>query len=77
MMLCKLLKAIQEAKGTDDFYISVGETGALTEVMNWLLGQAPLTVDNASDLFQEGICTLLAYGIDVNIFELQDEPANL
>lgn len=68
------VKAIQEAKGTDDFYISVGETGAPTGGNELTSGQAPLTVDNASDLFQEGICTLLAYGIDVNIFELQDEP---
>ena len=68
------VKAIQEAKGTDDFYIAVGETGAPTGGTELTSGQAPLTVDNASDLFQEGICTLLAYGIDVNMFELQDEP---
>lgn len=68
------VQTIQSIKGTNDFYISIGETGAPTGGTSLTSGQAPLTVDNASDFFQEGICTLLAYGFDVNMFELQDEP---
>ncbi|XBW36920.1 hypothetical protein QEN19_002499 [Hanseniaspora menglaensis] len=68
------LKSIQSIKGDDDFYVSIGETGAPTGGYALTTDQAPNTVDNAESLFQEGICTLLAYGIDVNMFELQDEP---
>lgn len=68
------VQTIQTIKGTDDFYIAIGETGAPTGGTSLTSGQAPLTVDNAESFFQEGICTLLAYGFDVNMFELQDEP---
>ncbi|OBA27930.1 glycoside hydrolase [Hanseniaspora valbyensis NRRL Y-1626] len=68
------IQTIQTVKGTDDFYIAIGETGSPTGGTALTEGQAPLTVANAEALFQEGICTLLGYGIDVNLFELQDEP---
>ncbi|ODQ67679.1 glucan 1,3-beta-glucosidase precursor [Nadsonia fulvescens var. elongata DSM 6958] len=69
--IMQALQTIQTSKGSTDIQFWVGETG-------WPTGGAPFevsqpSVDNAADFWQEGICAMRAWGVNVFAFEAFDE----
>lgn len=65
------LQTIQTAKGTTDINFWVGETGWPTEGTNF--ESAYPSVDNAKQYWNEAICAIRAWGINVCVFEAYDE----
>ncbi|RKP28737.1 glycoside hydrolase [Metschnikowia bicuspidata] len=66
------LQTIQTIKGTTDLLFWVGETG-------WPSAGAPFenavpSVSNAREYWQQAICAIRNWGINVFVFEAFDEP---
>jgi glucan 1,3-beta-glucosidase len=68
--IMQALQTIQAAKGTDiDFW--VGETGWPTEGTNF--ESADPTLENAKNYWQNAICAIRGWGVNVAVFEAFDE----
>lgn len=68
--IMQALQTIQTAKGTDiDFW--VGETGWPTEGTNF--ESADPTLENAKNYWQNAICAIRGWGVNVAVFEAFDE----
>lgn len=70
--IMQALQVIQTAKGSTDIDFWVGETGWPTEGGSF--GDSVPSVDNAKTFWQQGICGIRAWGINVAVFEAFDEP---
>ncbi|MCH0628471.1 hypothetical protein JNB11_00565 [Kocuria palustris] len=69
--IMQALQTIQTVKGSTDIDFWVGETGWPSDGSNF--GDSYPGVDNAKDFWQQGICAMRAYGVNVAVFEAQDE----
>lgn len=69
--IMQALQTIQTVKGSTDINFWVGETGWPTEGTNF--ESADPTLENAKNYWQEAICAIRAYGINVAVFEAFDE----
>lgn len=69
--IMQALQTIQSVKGTTDISFWVGETGWPTDGTNF--EAAYPGVDNAQQFWQEAICGMRAWGINVLAFEAFDE----
>lgn len=69
--IMQALQTIQSAKGSTDITFWVGETGWPTDGTNFESSYPSL--DNAKQFWQEGICAIRAWGINVIVFEAFDE----
>lgn len=69
--IMQALQTIQSVKGTTDINFWIGETGWPTDGTNF--ESAYPSVDNAKQFWQEGICAIRAWGINVIAFEAFDE----
>ncbi len=65
------LQTIQTAKGSTDITFWVGETGWPTDGTNFEASYP--STSNAQTFWQEGICSLRAWGINILAFEAFDE----
>lgn len=69
--IMQALQTIQSVKGSTDIDFWVGETGWPTDGTNF--ESAYPSVENAKQFWQEGICGIRAWGINVIAFEAFDE----
>ncbi|GAV52771.1 hypothetical protein ZYGR_0AI00530 [Zygosaccharomyces rouxii] len=69
--IMQALQTIQTSKGSTDIDFWVGETGWPTSGTNFETSEP--SVDNAKQFWQEGICALRAWGVNVVVFEAFDE----
>lgn len=69
--IMQALQTIETSKGSTDITFWVGETGWPTSGTNF--ESAYPTLDNAKQFWQEGICALRAWGVNVIVFEASDE----
>lgn len=69
--IMQALQTIQTAKGSTDITFWVGETGWPTEGTNF--ENSYPSVDNAKLFWQQGICAMRAWGVNVIVFEAFDE----
>lgn len=69
--IMQALQTIQTSKGSTDIDFWVGETGWPTSGTNFETSQP--SVENAKQFWQEGICALRAWGVNVVVFEAFDE----
>lgn len=69
--IMQALQTIQTAKGSTDITFWVGETGWPTDGTNFESSYPSL--DNAKQFWQEGICAMRAWGVNVIVFEAFDE----
>lgn len=69
--IMQALQVIQTTKGSTDIDFYVGETGWPTEGTHFEASEP--SVDNAKDYFQEAICAIRAWGVNVAVFEAFDE----
>ncbi|CCE61637.1 hypothetical protein TPHA_0A05630 [Tetrapisispora phaffii CBS 4417] len=69
--IMQALQTIQTTKGSTDITFWVGETGWPSEGTNY--ENAYPSVDNAKTFWQQGICAMRAWGVDVVVFEAFDE----
>lgn len=69
--IMQALQVIQTAKGSTDIEFWVGETGWPTEGTSY--ESAEPSVSNAKTYWQQAICALRYWGINVCVFEAQDE----
>lgn len=69
--IMQALQTIQTAKGSTDLTFWVGETGWPTEGTNF--ESAYPSVDDAKQYWQEAICAMRAWGVNVCVFEAFDE----
>lgn len=69
--IMQALQTIQTIKGTTDLNFWVGETGWPTAGTNF--ENAVPSVENAKLYFQQAICAMRAWGINVAVFEAVDE----
>ncbi|CCF57649.1 hypothetical protein KAFR_0C06530 [Kazachstania africana CBS 2517] len=69
--IMQALQTIQTTKGSTDITFWVGETGWPTDGTNYESSYP--SVENAQQFWQEGICAMRAWGVDVIVFEAFDE----
>lgn len=69
--IMQALQTIQTAKGTTDLNFWVGETGWPTEGTNF--DSSYPSVANAKEFWQQGVCAMRAWGVNVCVFEAFDE----
>ncbi|CCE82795.1 Piso0_002542 [Millerozyma farinosa CBS 7064] len=69
--IMQALQTIQSTKGQTDITFYVGETGWPSQGSNYESSQP--SVDNASNFWQDAICALRAWGVNVAVFEAFDE----
>ncbi|EDO17353.1 hypothetical protein Kpol_1060p6 [Vanderwaltozyma polyspora DSM 70294] len=69
--IMQALQVIQTAKGSTDITFWVGETGWPTDGTNFESAYPSLT--NAAQFWQEGICAMRGWGVNVIVFEAFDE----
>lgn len=69
--IMQALQVIQTSKGSTDITFWVGETGWPTNGTNY--ENAYPSVDNAQQFWQESICAIRGWGVDVVVFEAFDE----
>ncbi|CCD23099.1 glucan 1,3-beta-glucosidase NDAI_0B00650 [Naumovozyma dairenensis CBS 421] len=69
--IMQALGTIQTAKGSTDISFWVGETGWPTDGSNFESSYP--SIDNAKQFWQEGICAMRAWGVNVIAFEAFDE----
>ncbi|EGV62456.1 glycoside hydrolase 3 protein [Yamadazyma tenuis] len=69
--IMQALQVIQTTKGDTDIEFFVGETGWPTEGTNYENAQPG--VSNAKTYFQQSVCALRAWGVNVGVFEAFDE----
>lgn len=69
--IMQALQTIQTAKGSTDLTFWVGETGWPSEGTNY--ESAYPSVANAKQYWQEAICAMRAWGVNVCVFEAVDE----
>lgn len=69
--IMQALQVIQTTKGSTDIYFYVGETGWPTEGTHF--EDAQPSVENAKNYFQDAICAMRAWGVNVGVFEAFDE----
>lgn len=69
--IMQALQTIQTAKGSTDIDFWVGETGWPSEGTAFESSQPSLS--NAKQFWQESICAMRAWGVNVCVFEAQDE----
>lgn len=69
--IMQALQVIQTSKGSTDITFWVGETGWPTDGTNY--ENAYPSVDNAQQFWQEAICALRGWGVNVVVFEAFDE----
>lgn len=69
--IMQALQTIQSTKGSTDITFWVGETGWPTDGTNFEASYP--SVDNAKQFWQEGICAMRAWGVNVIVFEAFDE----
>ncbi|AQZ09713.1 BGL2 (YGR282C) [Zygosaccharomyces parabailii] len=69
--IMQALQTIETNKGSTDITFWVGETGWPTSGTNF--ESSVPSVDNAKQFWQEGICALRAWGVNVIVFEAYDE----
>lgn len=69
--IMQALQTIQSTKGSTDITFWVGETGWPSDGTNFESSYP--SVDNAKQFWQEGICAMRAWGVDVIVFEAFDE----
>lgn len=69
--IMQALQVIQTTKGSTDIDFYVGETGWPTKGTHFEASEP--SVDNAKDYFQEAICAIRAWGVNVAVFEAFDE----
>ncbi|ODV97842.1 hypothetical protein PACTADRAFT_47693 [Pachysolen tannophilus NRRL Y-2460] len=70
--IMQALQVIQTAKGSTDILFAVGETGWPTQGTSY--GDAVPSTANAQTFFEQGVCAMLGWGVDVIYFEAFDEP---
>ncbi|KAK7678166.1 glycoside hydrolase 3 protein [Cerrena zonata] len=69
--IMQALQKIQSAKGSTDIDFWVGETGWPSEGTNFESSEP--SVDNAKEFWQDAICAIRAWGVNVAVFEAFDE----
>lgn len=69
--IMQALQTVQTIKGKTDIQFWVGETGWPTKGANF--GSSVPSVDNAKQYWQEAICAIRSWGINVAVFEAFDE----
>lgn len=69
--IMQALQKIQGVKGSTDISFWVGETGWPSEGTNFESSEP--SVENAKDFWQDAICALRAWGVNVAVFEAFDE----
>lgn len=69
--IMQALQVIQTTKGDTNIEFWVGETGWPTEGTNF--EDSIPSVDNAADFWQEAICAMRGWGVNVAVFEYSDE----
>lgn len=69
--IMQALQTIQTAKGSTDLNFWVGETGWPTDGTNF--ESAYPSVSNAKQYWQEAVCAMRAWGVNVCVFEAADE----
>lgn len=69
--IMQALQTIQSVKGSTDISFWVGETGWPTGGTNF--GAAYPSVQNAQQFWQEGVCAMRGWGVNVIAFEAFDE----
>ncbi|KAJ8146675.1 hypothetical protein OY671_000283 [Metschnikowia pulcherrima] len=69
--IMQALQTIQTVKGSTDIDFWVGETGWPTEGTSF--ESASPTLSNAKKFWQQAICAIRGWGINVCVFEAQDE----
>lgn len=69
--IMQALQTIQTTKGSTDISFWVGETGWPTDGTNFEASYP--SVSNAKQFWQEGICAMRAWGVNVIVFEAFDE----
>ncbi|KAI3403177.1 BGL2 [Candida oxycetoniae] len=69
--IMQALQTIQTIKGSTDIEFWVGETGWPTDGSNFESSEPG--VENAKNFWQQGICALRAWGVNVAVFEAIDE----
>lgn len=69
--IMQALQTIQTAKGSTDLNFWVGETGWPSDGTNFESSYP--SVDNAKQFWQEAICAMRAWGVNVCVFEAFDE----
>lgn len=69
--IMQALQTIQGYKGSTDIDFWVGETGWPTEGTSY--ENSVPSVANAKQFWQEAICSMLSWGVNVCVFETQDE----
>jgi glucan 1,3-beta-glucosidase len=69
--IMQALQTIQTTKGSTDIEFWVGETGWPTEGTNF--ENSYPSVDNAKTYWQQAICAMRAWGVNVGVFEAFDE----
>lgn len=69
--IMQALQTIQTTKGSTDIEFWVGETGWPTDGSNFESSEPG--VDNAKNFWQQGICAMRAWGVNVAVFEALDE----
>lgn len=69
--IMQALQKIQSAKGSTDIDFWVGETGWPSEGTSFESSEP--SVDNAKEFWQDAICAIRAWGVNVAVFEAFDE----
>ncbi|KAI5965677.1 BGL2 [Candida pseudojiufengensis] len=69
--IMQALQTIQTVKGSTDIEFWVGETGWPSDGSNFESSQP--SVENAKNFWQQGICAMRAWGVNVAVFEAIDE----
>lgn len=69
--IMQALQTIQTIKGTTDINFWVGETGWPTQGTHFQNSQP--SIENAKNYFQQAICAIRAWGVNVAVFEATDE----
>lgn len=69
--IMQALQKIQSAKGSTDIDFWVGETGWPSEGTSF--ESSDPSVDNAKEFWQDAICAIRAWGVNVAVFEAFDE----
>ncbi|KAI5955188.1 BGL2 [Candida jiufengensis] len=69
--IMQALQTIQTVKGSTDIEFWVGETGWPSDGSNFESSQPG--VENAKNFWQQGICAMRAWGVNVAVFEAIDE----
>lgn len=69
--IMQALQVIQTTKGSTDIDFYVGETGWPTQ--GTAFENSEPSVDNAKNFFQDAVCAMRAWGVNVCVFEAFDE----